>query len=251
MDSNLVKTLQQYGLSEKEAKIYLVILEMWSAAVSVIARRSGVKRVTVYAILEELKKKEIAHEIIKNDIKYYSVIDPDKLFKDFEKKYKNFKDLLPEFLSIKEKYGDRPRMQFFDWKDSVNEMLYDYSYIWIKSIANYDNTWRWYQDHEFVEQHIDRLNRYWWKKNPWEKINLFSNKAEIEDKIWTKLEKSNQRIIKTIPKWFNFTNTIWILWDYIVMIMNREEKYYAFQIQDKEFALNLRELFKVMRNIID
>jgi sugar-specific transcriptional regulator TrmB len=57
MDTSLLITLQEYGLSEKEAKVYLTILELGTNIASTIARRSEIKRVTVYTILDDLKKK--------------------------------------------------------------------------------------------------------------------------------------------------------------------------------------------------
>ena len=38
MDATLLITLQNYGLSEKEAKVYLTLLELWSAPASSIAK---------------------------------------------------------------------------------------------------------------------------------------------------------------------------------------------------------------------
>ena len=57
MNSELVSTLQAYGFSDKEAKIYLVALELGSSPASAIARNSGIKRVTAYTILKDLKNK--------------------------------------------------------------------------------------------------------------------------------------------------------------------------------------------------
>jgi sugar-specific transcriptional regulator TrmB len=57
MDTNLLITIQNYGFSDKEAKIYLTTLELGSAIASTIARRAELKRVTVYALLNDMKRK--------------------------------------------------------------------------------------------------------------------------------------------------------------------------------------------------
>ena len=54
--THLTQSLQQYGFSEKEAKVYLASLELGTAPGSTIARHAGEKRVTVYAILKEFVK---------------------------------------------------------------------------------------------------------------------------------------------------------------------------------------------------
>lgn len=104
MDTNLLITLQNYGFSEKEAKVYLTVLELGTSIASTIARRSEIKRVTVYTILDDLKKKGIANETTKDDIKYYSVISPDILLKQLEQKYESFKEKVPELLSLANKF---------------------------------------------------------------------------------------------------------------------------------------------------
>jgi sugar-specific transcriptional regulator TrmB len=53
----MITTLQQYGFTEKEAKVYLACLQLGSAPGSTIARYASEKRVTVYTILKELVKK--------------------------------------------------------------------------------------------------------------------------------------------------------------------------------------------------
>ncbi|MEI6774592.1 MAG: helix-turn-helix domain-containing protein [bacterium] len=57
MNTELIPILQSYGFSDKEAKIYLTTLELGSSIASTIARRSEIKRVTVYALLNDMKRK--------------------------------------------------------------------------------------------------------------------------------------------------------------------------------------------------
>ena len=127
MDIQLISALQSYGLSEKESKVYLTVLELGNGIVSTIARRSGIKRVTAYTILEDLKKKWIATETTKDDIKYYSVIDPDNLLSQLEQKYESFKAKMPEFLAVADTLGNKPKIQFFEGvtglKHLYNELL--------------------------------------------------------------------------------------------------------------------------------
>ena len=94
MDISLLITLQEYGLSEKVANVYLTILELGTNIASTIARRSEIKRVTVYTILDDLKKKWIVNEITKDDIKYYSVISP--VHKDPLFAFLSDDDIVPE-----------------------------------------------------------------------------------------------------------------------------------------------------------
>ncbi|MCF7834878.1 hypothetical protein K9M48_02370 [Candidatus Gracilibacteria bacterium] len=114
MDSNLIDQLSYYGFSDKEAKIYLTCLELGSSLASTIARRSEVNRGTTYSILDDFKRRGIVSENIREDLKYFSVLNPEILFKREEEKYEKMKATLPDLLAITEKFGNRPKTQFFE-----------------------------------------------------------------------------------------------------------------------------------------
>ena len=62
---NYIQDLQQIGLTEKEAKVYLAALELGEKAVQVIAQKAGVNRATTYFILESLIEKGLQRAINK------------------------------------------------------------------------------------------------------------------------------------------------------------------------------------------
>lgn len=125
MNTDLLITLQNYGFSEKEAKVYLTTLELGSSPASSIARRSEINRATVYTLLEELKKRGMAMETTKWDVKYYSVISPDSLLRQMEQKFEAFKEKMPELMALGDKFGNRPKVQFFEGLQGMKEMYYD------------------------------------------------------------------------------------------------------------------------------
>ena len=97
---HLATLLEQFGLNEKEAKVYLACLELGQAPVSSIARNIKEQRVTTHYILKGLVAKGIAQSFVKNKSAFYSVIQPDKLFQNRETKIEIFKEKLPELMAI-------------------------------------------------------------------------------------------------------------------------------------------------------
>jgi len=53
------KDLISLGLSEKEARIYIVLLELEVATAHEVAEKSGVNRSSAYVVLEKMKEKGI------------------------------------------------------------------------------------------------------------------------------------------------------------------------------------------------
>ena len=121
----LLLTLQQYGLSEKEAKVYLTTLQLASAPASSIARNAKENRATVYTVLKELQKRWIVNEIKKGSTTYFSVISPELLLRELEDKYTSFKEKIPEFMVLAEKFGSKPKVQFFEGIEGVKKMYED------------------------------------------------------------------------------------------------------------------------------
>ncbi len=125
MDEKLITVLKEYGLSEKEAKIYLVTLELGSAPASTIARRAGIKRVTAYALLQDLKTKQIAQSIDKGGVTHFQVVDPNTLLKKIEDKYTLLKEQLPALVALTDQYNNKPRIQYFEGEAGVKAMYED------------------------------------------------------------------------------------------------------------------------------
>lgn len=131
MNWELISTLQSYGFSDKEAKVYLVALELGSSQASTIARNTWIKRVTVYTILKDLKIKWAITEQQKDWVAVFSATNPSVLMKSLESKYEDFKSKLPDFLAIAEKYdNNKPKVQFFEWIEWVKKMYHEL--LWSK-----------------------------------------------------------------------------------------------------------------------
>jgi len=160
MDANLLITLQNYGLSEKEARVYLTTLELGTSIASTIARRAELNRATTYTLLEDLKRDGIVNETTKEWVKYYSVISPDILLKQLEQKYESFKEKVPELLAMAEKFGNKPKIQFFEWWAGMKKMYNDLltsttepicAFLWLEVI---DKKFLEYLYKEFLPQRI-------------------------------------------------------------------------------------------------
>jgi sugar-specific transcriptional regulator TrmB len=80
-----VESLKQLGLTEKEAKVYLMLLRIGPSPVSSLARRTNLKRVTVYSVLDSLMSRGLVSFEKGENGRSYIPHDPECLLYDLEK----------------------------------------------------------------------------------------------------------------------------------------------------------------------
>lgn len=121
----ITKDLEQLGLSEKEAKVYLAVLELGEVNIQKIAQKSGIKRTTVYDVINSLKEKRLLTEIAKGKKTLFSAEDPRKLEGQLDEKKEMLKKILPELLSITNLLDKKPTIKFYEGNEGIKEVYKD------------------------------------------------------------------------------------------------------------------------------
>ena len=134
----MLAELQKIGLSTEEAKIYLACLEINGGAVSVIARKAGVHRVSCYHTIENLLSKRLLSQYNKNGVKCFAPEPPEQLIKLVEEKTNIAKSLLPELKSLATAIGFKPKIRFYEGREGV-ERVFTESLTAKKEILGYTN----------------------------------------------------------------------------------------------------------------
>lgn len=129
---DLLKTLTNIGFNEKEARVYLTLLELNEALPGTIARVSGIKRSTTYLILEQLEKKGLASHIKREGRLYFQSCKPDLLIETQRKKYDEVKShlssletVLPELNLLQKDFTVTPQMSVFRGKEGLIQIMED------------------------------------------------------------------------------------------------------------------------------
>ncbi|HEV8360307.1 MAG TPA: helix-turn-helix domain-containing protein [Candidatus Thermoplasmatota archaeon] len=81
-----LEKMQEYGLTEYEARTYLALLDLGTATARDIANLSRVPRTKIYSVLDELHQKQLA-QVIPERPKRYEVVPFDVYLQGFEKQY--------------------------------------------------------------------------------------------------------------------------------------------------------------------
>jgi sugar-specific transcriptional regulator TrmB len=139
---NKEKIIENLGLSEKEAKVYLAILKLGQAGLTDIASESGVKRTTIYNHLDELLKRGLIYKTAKKRRLVYGAENPKKILKIWENKKNLIEKIIPDLENLYSVSFNKPRVSFYEGKEGLRNIynqLIDtsktiYSYFSPKSV---------------------------------------------------------------------------------------------------------------------
>lgn len=116
----------QFGLDDKEAKVFLASLELGGENVLTIAKKAGINRVATYEALESLIKKGLVSTFIKGKRTNYTATDPERLEYLLEREQQNiaskfdvFKGLLPQLKSIYNVSENKPKVTYYEGKEGL------------------------------------------------------------------------------------------------------------------------------------
>jgi len=121
----LYSQLQDAGLNETEAKIYLAALELGQTTVSRIARKSGIKRTTVYLSLENILGKGLMSTVKIDGKAHYFAEDPRNLERIMEERKQRIAQLIPQLLAFTNLIDKKPQIRFFEGIEGIKEVIKD------------------------------------------------------------------------------------------------------------------------------
>lgn len=120
-----VKIIKDLGLPEQEVEAYLALLKLGGGLASTVAREMGVKRTTVYAILQSLAAKNLVLVYFRKSRKFYHPVPPKKLARLFEKKLDIFTKLIPTLESLDRKQAQMFGLRFIETKEELKQFYLD------------------------------------------------------------------------------------------------------------------------------
>lgn len=119
---DLIQSLKNIGLNEKEAQVYIALLQHPEATAYLVARHSGLKRPTTYVVLEDLIDKGIAIKIPRAKITQYSAISPEDLFSIASGRFHNAQNALPELKALSQGKNFKVRASYYEGVEGLDEL---------------------------------------------------------------------------------------------------------------------------------
>ena len=242
---DIKEVLMDFGLSEFEALVYLAALSLGPTTVNDIAKHSGVKRTTVYPVIEGLKRKGIMNVEIKGLKKSYVAESPDKLEGIIEQKKDRLKSMIPELSAIQSLKSNESFIKYYEGVAGV-KTVYDSILDGLKSGDEYliisDMERFLKMDREYFTDFIEKRA----------KLNL-KVKTIIHDtddaQYYKKIERNTNQEIKILDKSADFTANLVILPNKVV-ITQMIEPIISIIIENKSIVEMQRKEFNIIWNSI-
>lgn len=125
----MIEILLKLGLSDKQARVYLATLELGEDTVQNVAEKSGVKRVTVYVILDELMKLGLVSSVERGKKTVFIAENPEELAnlleaqkREIDDKKIYLKDLVPQLKAIYNAQEKKPEVRYFQGADGLETL---------------------------------------------------------------------------------------------------------------------------------
>lgn len=243
----------ELGFSHNESRVYVALVESGKLSAHALSKKLQLPRSTVYSVLNALEGKGLLRrEPIRGTISF-RVDNPEDLIELIAREERAVAqrktaakrlaaELRPMFRS---KSYQAPKVEFYEGRERVEKFLNAYLPIWAESIRSCDGSTWGYQDHTFVTQFSRWIERCWQVLHVDHQIpgRILSNRSDIERTLRGKVPR---REVRVLGREFDFKSSIWVMGEYVILILSREPPIVAFQIHNSTLADNLRPVFRFL-----
>lgn len=242
---NLHQVLEEFGLSERQAKVYLANLELGEATASQIAQKAQIERTGTYYVLESMKQKGLVNRFNKEKKEYYLAADPKEILVLSRKREKLIEEHLSEFKAFQNLAGSTPHVRLYEGFEGIKTVFsktIEKKTTEILAFSGYrlaEETALFYGK-EYLDWGLNYIKDRAKKQIFTRVITEESEQARIRQKF----DKEEFRELRIVPKEkFLFANEIDILDDWVAIISYKEM--IALVVESKEFTKTMRAVFEL------
>lgn len=120
-----LKGLREVGLSEKEIKVYVGLLELGQSLASKISEKTEVERTVTYHILSKLIKKGLVSYVIKENRRYFTSLEPVKLRLLLKEKEELLNEDISNLIKLKPSDKSSLSVEVFSGKEGFKVVMED------------------------------------------------------------------------------------------------------------------------------
>ena len=247
----LLQVLEQIGLTEKEATIYLALLEMGAQGATTISNKTQINRSTCYLILENLSEKGLISTHTESNVQYFEALEPSSLLTYINKRQNELviqqniiQNNMPYLEAIKKENTGSTKTKYYKGADGIlnlyletlktNERLI-YSFLNISQIP---------------KELLNVLEEIYVKeriKNKIEANIIYITSKNTEDKHKSSFkDEESLRHMKYIETDYSLSVEIQCIGNKTIITNFSPENTFGILIENKELAESIKTLHKIM-----
>lgn len=236
------RVLRDIGLSNQEADAYLTLVKLGESTAANLAKEMGIKRTSVYAILQSLSNQGFAEQLIHKKKSHYVPAKPEKLARRFEEKLETFRSIIPSLGAVEKKearsFGLRLIETSEELKTFYRDILNEYRGREYRIIGN-AVSWEGIDEDFFIQFRKERAAR-----NIRTKLLLSADSRANNPTDATLL-----REFKYLPAHYAFKSTIDIF-DDMILIVNPQMQSLAIVIATPVVVDIFRSVFDMLWDLV-
>jgi len=241
--TNIEKTLLSLGISDKEAKFYLALLQSGPSTVLPVARLAGLRRTSVYNFVDELVSVGLVTFFDKNNRRYYRAENPETALKLLDDKRQNFSAVLPDLVSLYKNNSHAPETRNFFGPEGVRFALrsgLDCVGKKIYAFIDMDSAVTGTLDAKFWEEYIDTGTE---RGIIIHSIRHRDEKTRFTGYKYLKRETAQKTLLvyRYLPQKVRLPNTI-LVFDNTVVIVSPPKENWAMIVESESLAATMKSI---------
>ena len=238
-----IPELERIGLLKNDRKVYLALLEIGSATVSQLVKKTELHRSYVYDILDKLIGFGLVSFTIKNNKKFFNIENPERIptiiedkKEQLEKDKEEISKILPSLIQKQHTALEGQEARVFIGKGGIKSILEDIlnvgkDFVGFGAEGKFRDIYKWY----FTN---------WQKRRVEQKINYrIIYNIRLREKRPTKEQKLVQ--IKFLPEKYEFPATT-IVYGKKVAILLWDKSPIGFVLESKDIVKSFLSYFEVL-----
>src|SRR3989338_8807238 len=231
-EKTLRQTLVEVGLDEKESEVYLSLLKIGETSATKISQESKIERTLVYYIIEKLKNRGLLSYKLKNNVKYYSATNPERILENIREREKSFLKILPVLEQIRTTaYEEEVKVEIYKETAGLKSVMND-MFKSTKEFLILGEQGQIQKNYPILyQQYLRRLKDHKIK----EKVII---REDLQGKIWKSKNSEFRYISKAL-----LSPTTTLIYDDKILITLWEKPMFNLLITSKKVADSFRSYF--------
>lgn len=143
---NIEEVLTELNLTPREARVYTALLSLGAGTPVTIAKKTGLKRTTIYLDLESLRQKQLVGLTPKGKKQVYAPDPPSRLLQHVQQQERAVRELLPHLRALENSGGAKPVIRYYDDPKDIER-------VWVNECFNA-------AENLYISDYVNTLNLF-------------------------------------------------------------------------------------------